>query len=639
MTSRINIPVHNRFLLDDEDGSIVTTGSLQFYEAGTTTPVAVYSDPDLTVSLGSYIDTDAAGLLPDFHVPTDTAIKIRAYDAPGGESGGGAALWTEDNVWPISSNIDARIAALESSVTTLDSGYRNVVINGGMQVQLGTDATISGTYQEGKVTGVEAKSANATAGTITGQTDLEAASGYTFAVNDLTTPNASDTLENRITVKSQDAARFVDDEGTFSALVWQNTGNAVDYTITISKADAQDDFSSTTQIVTSASATAVASGTYTRIELSAADMGDCSNGIEIVVQADTGAVTTKDFLLSEAQLEQGGTRTAYEQRNFQIDRAALDALLASNNLSDVDDAATARDNLGYPPEFISGLRISSAADADHDITVATGVARDATDAANINLDSALTKQIDAAWAEGNNAGGLPSGVTLSGPEWLYFFVIAKADGTVDAGFDASSTAANLLSDASDYTYYRYAGLVKTGASDNVDIVLPIGESWTEVLTSGTSWQSPPEINRVWRKIVAPGGGGGGGTGNSSGSTTLGDDGTSGGTTSFDGVSATGGGGGRGGGKPGNAAAVPGSLCANNGGTGGQGADVGYGPGTAASGGEIIEGYIQVTPGATITYSIGSAGTGGTGGTGGGGFDAGGDGADGEDGTILLEYTL
>lgn len=116
---------------------------------------------------------------------------------------------------------------------------------------------------------------------------------------------------------------------------------------------------------------------------------------------------------------------------------------------------------------ISGLVISQDADGDHDIQVSTGLCADSTNTTVLTLSSAITKQIDVDWAEGDGDGGFPSGLTIANDTWYHLFVIAKADGTTDAGFDTSLTAANLLADATGYTKYRRVGSVLTDASANI----------------------------------------------------------------------------------------------------------------------------------------------------------------------------
>lgn len=119
-------------------------------------------------------------------------------------------------------------------------------------------------------------------------------------------------------------------------------------------------------------------------------------------------------------------------------------------------------SLEVPRGFIDGIITSNAADTAHDITFGTGIARGAANSATIQLSSALTKQIDVAWNAGNNQGGFPSGLlTLTNQTWYHLFLIKDSvAGTVDAGFDTSLTAANLLAEAGgNYTLYRRVGAV------------------------------------------------------------------------------------------------------------------------------------------------------------------------------------
>jgi hypothetical protein len=122
----------------------------------------------------------------------------------------------------------------------------------------------------------------------------------------------------------------------------------------------------------------------------------------------------------------------------------------------------------YPPGFIDGLELSNGTDATNDIDVAVGACRAENSNFNMDLTSVLTKQIDANWAVGSAAGGFPSGLTLTNDTWYHFFLIKRSDtGVVDAGFDTSITAANLLTDAgSAYDSYRWIGAVRRETAAN-----------------------------------------------------------------------------------------------------------------------------------------------------------------------------
>ena len=68
--------------LQDEYGNPIVGGSVTTFAAGTTTPQAVYQDPDLTIPWTQPIVTNAAGQSsgPVFVSPTP-ALKIVAVDA------------------------------------------------------------------------------------------------------------------------------------------------------------------------------------------------------------------------------------------------------------------------------------------------------------------------------------------------------------------------------------------------------------------------------------------------------------------------------------------------------------------------------------------------------------------------------
>ena len=122
--------------------------------------------------------------------------------------------------------------------------------------------------------------------------------------------------------------------------------------------------------------------------------------------------------------------------------------------------------------FLTGLTLAAAADTAHDITIVTGTARDAVNAQFITLGSAITKQIDANWAAGTNAGGFPSGLTIASNTWYRVFVIRNpTSGAVDAGFDTSATAATLLADATGFTQYALVGWVLTDGSANISHIV------------------------------------------------------------------------------------------------------------------------------------------------------------------------
>lgn len=91
MSSRWGNPVNNN-LLRDKQGNLLPGGTVEFYETNTSTAKEVFSDQDLTVSLGSVLTADAFGLLPDFHLAQGDKYTVVAKDSEA------ITLWTRDGV-------------------------------------------------------------------------------------------------------------------------------------------------------------------------------------------------------------------------------------------------------------------------------------------------------------------------------------------------------------------------------------------------------------------------------------------------------------------------------------------------------------------------------------------------------------
>ena len=114
----------------------------------------------------------------------------------------------------------------------------------------------------------------------------------------------------------------------------------------------------------------------------------------------------------------------------------------------------------------SGMRgftyANGAVDAVNDIDIAAGGAMDSTNAYWIE-GAALTKQLDAAWAVGTNAGGLDTGSI--GNSDYYIHAIARPDtGVVDYLFSLSATAPTM---PTSYTFRRLIGWFRRLAAVNV----------------------------------------------------------------------------------------------------------------------------------------------------------------------------
>jgi hypothetical protein len=122
------------------------------------------------------------------------------------------------------------------------------------------------------------------------------------------------------------------------------------------------------------------------------------------------------------------------------------------------------DNRPFPSGYIYGLEVAPAADVDHDVTIATGKCRSYQDTYNMVRSTVLTKQIDATWAAGHNAGGLFAGSVASNTSYHLFLIRKDLDGSIDAGWDVSVSCVNI---PSGYTAYRRIRSYLTDSSANI----------------------------------------------------------------------------------------------------------------------------------------------------------------------------
>ena len=107
-----------------------------------------------------------------------------------------------------------------------------------------------------------------------------------------------------------------------------------------------------------------------------------------------------------------------------------------------------------PMNWLAGLMLSNnATDTANDITIAPGECRDDTNSADIVIGSALTKQLDVAWAVGTSAGGRDTGAIADGT-WHVFVIKNPTTGVCDALFSTSLLTPTM---PSGYTQKRRVG--------------------------------------------------------------------------------------------------------------------------------------------------------------------------------------
>jgi len=152
--------------------------------------------------------------------------------------------------------------------------------------------------------------------------------------------------------------------------------------------------------------------------------------------------------------------------------------MASSKLTGALPALDGSALTGLSPNtnFIGGLNTANGTDAAHDINIAVGSARDYTDTATMTLASAITKQIDASWAVGTNAGGLDTGSVGASTGYGLYLIRRTDTGVVDVLFstDMSASGGSVTMPTS-YTQKRLIGWVRTDSSSNILSFLQSGD--------------------------------------------------------------------------------------------------------------------------------------------------------------------
>lgn len=132
-------------------------------------------------------------------------------------------------------------------------------------------------------------------------------------------------------------------------------------------------------------------------------------------------------------------------------------------------ATTTNQGIVYLPKPITIANNST--DADHDIDFGAGVMQ-FDDGTGQAATSALTKQFDATFALGTNAGGMVSGESIPASSFVYVYAISTADGSLTdiigtTTKDGSTISGDSVVSANSLTKKQYLGAIPTDASNNI----------------------------------------------------------------------------------------------------------------------------------------------------------------------------
>lgn len=261
---------------------------------------------------------------------TFRAAVNSALQALGSQQSGASApgitypylLWADTAIGLLKQRNGANTAWIV--IGTLDQPYwglrmrKNFIINGtGIVNQRVTALTlVKDTYGFGadRLSGM-ATGSLVSAGTF-GQNSSSACgrTGYAFSFSGVTLTGTG-ILYARYRMEAKDARTFKSQVASFSAQVLHNVGSNLNYRIYVRKANAADNFSAVTAISDSG-AISVPSGTAMQIKFENISTGDCSNGIEIEIKVECGAIATKNFEFTELQLEVCSVATEFEFESY-----------------------------------------------------------------------------------------------------------------------------------------------------------------------------------------------------------------------------------------------------------------------------------------------------------------------------------
>jgi hypothetical protein len=147
----------------------------------------------------------------------------------------------------------------------------------------------------------------------------------------------------------------------------------------------------------------------------------------------------------------------------------------------------------FPPDYITGFEIAKMGNTT--ISISSGYARSSDNLQNMQLSTSLIKDISATFDLGNNAGCMPSGLTLQANTKYYVFLIAKSGGETDIIIDTDINCSNGLSDnivvLNNFNKFACVGSVKTDTNSQIFIINSYIENLPKNYKSTTvNWGSP-----------------------------------------------------------------------------------------------------------------------------------------------------
>lgn len=175
------------------------------------------------------------------------------------------------------------------------------------------------------------------------------------------TLTGSGVITHAIAMEGFDAVKYRNRTVSVSAKVYHDVGSSINYTLVLKKPTTYNGFGTLTTIGTSG-VTAVPTATATIVKFEGVSIGDTTNGLVLEVQAACGAVTTKNFDVSEFTIEPSSTAGQYIAADHAVEFARCQRYLPGFNATSAaatvcsGHAQTATAALAVFPFKVSALR-------------------------------------------------------------------------------------------------------------------------------------------------------------------------------------------------------------------------------------------------------------------------------------------
>ena len=146
-----------------------------------------------------------------------------------------------------------------------------------------------------------------------------------------------------------------------------------------------------------------------------------------------------------------------------------------------------------PPDYITGCEILKMENTK--ISISSGYARSSDNLRNIQLSTSLIKDISTTFDLGNNAGCMPSGLTLQASSKYYIFAISTSGGQTDIIVDTDENCSNGLVDnvvvSNNFDKFVCIGSITTDANSQISIINSYIENFPKNYKSTiVSWGIP-----------------------------------------------------------------------------------------------------------------------------------------------------